>query len=925
MWETTDIKIGAKNASNVNFAAISNQVRFIDTIKYFQRSLANLASSMNDVEKQSIRDIFARLLHDKLPFCLPDDREWILDYLAKGKGTIPYQKITELDSLLSRPPFGQEFFDKDDFYSTLREEAVDEQDYEDVKNFFKLLDLSSLGKLNKYYNIQDTLILSVIFKHRSDMLQHLFKFNPRKCNSASAFSGYAHRNKSKCNIALPLDAETVKVFENTLISSYSGINTRLAFDTGIFLKDVENEKVLFTDGQQRVRRFSSKIIKMDENNQYGFAMTKPLPYGVIKKKKVLPTLEELEQILANKLGHLFVVDIVFDKVNEKTLLFNELYPPIFEKDKKIEPYERSCAQIMCAMQITSKGKMSTMQHTSKTHAILRKKIFIPLYAEDLYFLTTRLGWTVTKIYEHYTYKQDTFKKDFVTMNQDARKAAETKVEKDFYKLLNNSNFGYDCRKNTDNSNLELLYDGAEEVKFIKKYTDIFTDYKLKEFFTGDALREQIEREIDEKINEYDVNDEFYCANEAEMQELKREELEAIDGFLNSRKRTRLDYRRNHHSKKIDTIENEIEASQDLQRNEMLVELNTPQGSAVRQIAVKPQTNVKCTTRFLAGKMLMFAKLSLKSFIYQLAELFTFPDEIVQAIYDKYQIERVYVYHVLTDTDSTAIQFVVVSSVQSTFTEPQVRNIIFEIFSRTPIADIFDKSDDFWKRFNVHDASNQKVLGLYEVESINDPCLVTLAVNLKEYFEYFQSQRTNKKHKGIKKGALGMNYENYAERIKLLYDFKSFEKPKTEKKKVVRFTVKKGDMTTTQVEKKKFSQINDKRFYFPNAILSLPFGHVTLKELEKYKKEKGQKIESYFLQKRQKLLDLEREALTKCSRLEILDRIFLQSFKVVRKNDPTTYLHNPSNQTVVDFILEQGWLTKDSTTTITPTMDSSRET
>ena len=51
-----------------------------------------------------------------------------------------------------------------------------------------------------------------------------------------------------------------------------------------------------------------------------------------------------------------------------------------------------------------------------------------------------------------------------------------------------------------------------------------------------------------------------------MQELKREELEAIDGFLNSRKRTRLDYRRNHHSKKVDAIENEIVASQDLRRN-----------------------------------------------------------------------------------------------------------------------------------------------------------------------------------------------------------------------------------------------------------------------------------------------------------------------------------------------------------------------
>ena len=318
---------------------------------------------------------------------------------------------------------------------------------------------------------------------------------------------------------------------------------------------------------------------------------------------------------------------------------------------------------------------------------------------------------------------------------------------------------------------------------------------------------------------------------------------------------------------------------------------------------------------------MFAKLSLKSFIYELAELFTFPDEIVRTIYDKYQIERVYVYHVFTDTDSTAIQFVVISSPQSTFSESLVRNIIFEVISQTAIANRFDKSDDFWKQFNVHDASNQKVLGLYEVESINDPCLVTLAVNPKEYFEYFQSQRTNKKHKGIKKGAPGMNYENYAERIKLLYDFERLEKPKTEKKKVVRFTVKKGDMTTTQVKKKKFSQINDKRFYFPNAITSLPFGHSALKELEKYKKKKGQKIENYFLEKRQKLLDLEQKALTKCPRLEILNCILLQSFKVVPKNDPTTYLYNRSDQNVVDFILEQGWLTKDSTAT-TPMMDDS---
>ena len=46
---------------------------------------------------------------------------------------------------------------------------------------------------------------------------------------------------------------------------------------------------------------------------------------------------------------------------------------------------------------------------------------------------------MTKIYNRYTFKQARFKQDFVVMSQNARKVANTKVEKDFYKLLNNSN------------------------------------------------------------------------------------------------------------------------------------------------------------------------------------------------------------------------------------------------------------------------------------------------------------------------------------------------------------------------------------------------------------------------------------------------------------------------------------------------------
>ena len=74
-------------------------------------------------------------------------------------------------------------------------------------------------------------------------------------------------------------------------------------------------------------------------------------------------------------------------------------------------------------------------------------------------------------------------------------------------------------------------------------------------------------------------------------------------------------------------------------------------------AVEKNDNVRLTTRFLSGKMLVFAKLSLMSFIYELIETFYFPDEVVKKIYEKYLIKKVYIYHVLTDTNSTCLKFI----------------------------------------------------------------------------------------------------------------------------------------------------------------------------------------------------------------------------------------------------------------------------
>ena len=57
-------------------------------------------------------------------------------------------------------------------------------------------------------------------------------------------------------------------------------------------------------------------------------------------------------------------------------------------------------------------------------------------------------------------------------------------------------------------------------------------------------------------------------------------------------------------------------------------------------------------------MLMFAKLSIKSFVCDMLDVFCFPNDEIKEIYNRYQIEKCLLYQNLTDTDSTSLFFFV---------------------------------------------------------------------------------------------------------------------------------------------------------------------------------------------------------------------------------------------------------------------------
>ena len=211
------------------------------------------------------------------------------------------------------------------------------------------------------------------------------------------------------------------------------------------------------------------------------------------------------------------------------------------------------------------------------------------------------------------------------MNQKSRQQCKNNIEKDFYKLMNNSNF--DCRNNLNNCKFVPIFDELKEITYINRYRNIF-DPRISEFVTTDLLKANVEEKFNNKLMKLDKEDKFY---EIKLQTIKIErltDLESAEKFeqknKKSKKRTKL----------IDFTDRKNEALTN-QKVKSLIDFDEEYSSSIRSIAIENSSKVNLTTRFLNGKMLMFSKLSIKSFVYDLIDVFMFPNEEIKKIYKKY--------------------------------------------------------------------------------------------------------------------------------------------------------------------------------------------------------------------------------------------------------------------------------------------------
>ena len=73
-----------------------------------------------------------------------------------------------------------DFWEKTEFFSELKQSAVNDEDYENSKYLYQTLKMRSLGDLNDLYNTQDIMFQAISSQFQA--MQNTYGFNPRKCN-----------------------------------------------------------------------------------------------------------------------------------------------------------------------------------------------------------------------------------------------------------------------------------------------------------------------------------------------------------------------------------------------------------------------------------------------------------------------------------------------------------------------------------------------------------------------------------------------------------------------------------------------------------------------------------------------------------------------------------------------------------------------
>ncbi|XP_066933395.1 uncharacterized protein [Clytia hemisphaerica] len=323
------------------------------------------------------------------------------------KGIYPYEFFKEWSDFEA-----EELPSQDQFYSTLTDSTVSDDDYARAQLIFHSMHMRNMRHYHDFYLLTDVLLLADVFEtFRSTCLRY-YGIDPARCFTAPGLSFESALKMTKVELELMTDIDMYLFCETAIRGGVSTITHRYA-------KSNLPSKPGYDDTQP-----TRHLMYWDANNLYGWAMSQYLPIGDF----TWMTADEISALNVDDakddddIGYILEVDLEYPQ----ELHDSHSDYPLAPERMIVQPDELSSTHLKIAEALRG-DSYTILPSTTKLIPNLRNK-------------ESYSPWLKTYI-------------DFNTLK---RSQARNEFEKDFFKLMNNSMFGKTMENMRNRRNINLV-------------------------------------------------------------------------------------------------------------------------------------------------------------------------------------------------------------------------------------------------------------------------------------------------------------------------------------------------------------------------------------------------------------------------------------------------------------------------------------
>lgn len=420
--------------------------QFIDS---FQHLLAGLDTLVRNQAEQGLEKFphLKKIYGEKLAGVLHEHK---LDY------AYTYYDCFEKFSETEQPP--ESFFNNPGG----RERATEIQ---------KMVGLKTLKQYTEFYCEIDVIQLADVFEEYRTLALQTYGLDPALYFGASNMTWPAMlKQKDPKHVLMSLDdASHYEYCEGAMRGGLSQITHAHAKANNKYMDD-------FDMGKNSVY-----LSYEDMNNEYGKAMTYPMP---VREYKWVEDISEwsMEKILEQKksqdVGFIFEVDIYLPECeHDKVVGF-----PLLPEHKAVDPEQLSEKQLIYTAQgALGEAKLVKLSHEDMLQEGLKntskiEKLIADLHPKKNYRIhylmlkfALQLGYKVTKFHRALQFIQEPVLKAYVEFNTEKRKNAKSEAQKDLLKNMNCSLFGKTCMNVRKQRQMEIV---RKQKRFHKIVNDV---------------------------------------------------------------------------------------------------------------------------------------------------------------------------------------------------------------------------------------------------------------------------------------------------------------------------------------------------------------------------------------------------------------------------------------------------------------------